>query len=152
MCKITTISDKGIEEIIQSEGLKLTAYLDTANVWTIGIGTTRYLGGKRVKAGDTITAKQAYEYFRFDSKGAAKDVDDLTVDTINQNQFDALVSFVYNLGRGSYQGSTLRKVINANPNDPKIRTELMKWVNSGGKKTAGLVTRRKREADLYFSK
>lgn len=152
MPKITHISDAGIDELVKSEGLELNAYLDTAGIPTIGIGTTRYFGGTRVKMGDKIDINKAYAYFRFDVKWAEKAVDDLTVDTLNQNQFDALVSFVYNLGVTAYRNSTLRKRINKNVNDPTIRQEMNKWVNSGGKITPGLVKRRKREADLYFSK
>ena len=71
---------------------------------------------------------------------------------LTQNQFDALVSFVYNLGGGAFNGSTLRKKVIANPDDPSIRNEFMKWVNAGGKRVQGLVNRRAAEADLYFKK
>lgn len=151
MKKIIELSDQGIDEIIKSEGIVLDAYKDVAGVATIGIGTTRYFGGNRVKMGDKITLNQAYAYFRYDTKWAAKAVDDLTVDTLNQQQFDALTSFVYNVGVTAYRDSTLRKVVNKNPNDPRIRQEFNKWIYSGGKVTKGLENRRKREADLYFS-
>lgn len=150
--KPTDLSDRGIDEIVKSEGIELEAYVDTAGIYTIGIGTTRYFGGARVKKGDKVTINQAYAYFRYDAKWAAKSVDDLTVDNINQNQFDALVSFVYNVGVGAYRSSAIRKVINRNPNDPRIRQEFMKWVYSGGRVTPGLESRRKCEANLYFSK
>jgi lysozyme len=70
--------------------------------------------------------------------------------SVNQNQYDALVSFVFNLGIGAFRKSTLLKKIQANPNDPAIRAEFMKWVNAGGKPLKGLITRRAAEADLYF--
>jgi lysozyme len=79
-----------------------------------------------------------------------KSVDSFCRDDINQNQFDALVSFAYNLGVGNLKSSTLLKKVNANPSDPTIRDEFMKWVNGGGKKLPGLVKRRQAEADLYF--
>lgn len=135
-----------------SEGLELHSYLCPAKVWTIGIGTTKYPSGARVQPKETCTEAQAYEFLAHDLAGAAKDVDDLTVDTINQNQFDALTSFVYNLGRGNFQKSTLLKLINANPNDPNIRAEFAKWNKGGGEVLKGLVIRRDKEADLYFSK
>ena len=69
-----------------------------------------------------------------------------------QNQFDALVSFAYNLGNGALKGSTLLKKVNANPNDIAIKKEFLKWVNAGGKRLQGLVNRRTEEANLYFSK
>jgi lysozyme len=76
----------------------------------------------------------------------------MAVDTITQNQFNALVSFAYNLGAQSLKGSTLLKKVNANPNDPTIAVEFLKWVNAGGRKVAGLVRRREAEANLYFTK
>lgn len=151
MAKITTISDAGIECIILSEGLRLKAYLDTGGVWTIGIGTTKYPDGRKVKAGDTCTKKQAYEYFRHDVAGACKDVDDLTRDDLTQHQFDALVSLVYNIGRTYYRGSTVRKLVNQNPATSAIRGAFSMWNKDNGKVVAGLVKRREREADLYFS-
>jgi lysozyme len=80
-----------------------------------------------------------------------KKVDSYCVDTINQNQFDALVSFCYNVGPGNLKSSTLLKKVNANPNDPTIRTEFLKWNKGGGKVLAGLTRRRTAEANLYFS-
>lgn len=148
--KITQPSASCLQLLERIEGLKLNAYLDTGGVPTIGVGTTRYPNGNWVKMGDKITKEQAYDYLRHDVAGAAKDVDDLTTDAINQNQFDALVSFVYNLGRGSYQKSTLRTLINGNPNNAEIRAEFAKWKYDNGKIIDGLIVRRKLEADLYF--
>ena len=70
---------------------------------------------------------------------------------IGREKLIALVSFAYNLGQNALKNSTLLKKVNANPNDPAIRAEFNKWVNAGGKKLAGLVARRKAEADLYFT-
>ena len=70
---------------------------------------------------------------------------------INQNQFDALVSFCYNLGVNAFEGSTLRRLINANPNDPNIPAQFERWDNAGGKQLPGLYTRRVKEAQLYVS-
>jgi lysozyme len=156
MCKITTISDKGIQLIEQFECSGdvtkfLKAYLCPAGVWTIGIGTTVYPDGQKVKQGDLITKEQAYDYLRFDLAYTEKQVDSYTTDSINQNQFDALVSFAYNVGTGALKSSTLLKKVNANPSDPTIRKEFERWVHGGGKVLPGLVTRRKAEADLYFS-
>ena len=67
-------------------------------------------------------------------------------------QFDALVSFAYNVGVGNFAKSTLLKKVNANPNDPTIRSEFEKWNKANGRVLKGLVTRRKEEADLYFTK
>lgn len=80
-----------------------------------------------------------------------KDVDSVTVDTVNQNQFNALVSFAYNLGIGNLRASTLLKKVNSNPNDPTIRAEFLKWDKAAGRILAGLTRRRKAEAEMYFS-
>ena len=69
---------------------------------------------------------------------------------LKQNQFDALVSFAFNLGTGALAGSTLFRKVKINPNDQTISLEFAKWVNAGGKKLPGLVRRRKAESDLYF--
>lgn len=70
---------------------------------------------------------------------------------LTQNQFDALVSFVFNLGSGNFEKSTLRKKVLADPSDESIRAEFLKWTHSNGKPLTGLQKRRKAEADLYFS-
>ena len=74
------------------------------------------------------------------------------VDTLTQNQFDALVSFCYNVGPANLKASTLLKKVNANPNDETIREELKKWNKGGGKVLKGLTRRREAEANLYFQK
>ncbi len=130
----------------------LTAYKCPAGVWTIGIGTTIYPSGQRVKEGDQCTAQQAYDFLRFDLRTIQPRVDSYTTDAIDQSQFDSLVSFAYNLGTNALKGSTLLVKVNNNVNDPSIQDEFEKWVNAGGKKLPGLVRRRKAEAWLYFNK
>ena len=137
-------SDKGIGLIKQYEGLKLHAYLCPAKVWTIGYGHT-----KGVKKGDVITESRAVDLLKDDLIDAESAVTKQDL-AINQNQFDALVSFVYNVGSGAFAGSTLLKKIKKNPNDPLIRTEFAKWNKSKGRVLDGLVKRRKAESDLYF--
>ena len=138
-------SASGLKFIEQHEGLKLNAYLCPAGVWTIGIGHT---GG--VKEGDIITDKQAYELLKQDVRTAenAINIENLK---LTQNQFDALVSFVFNIGVGAFKKSTLLKKIKANPKDASIANEFGKWVNAGGAKSAGLMNRRQKEVNLYFS-
>jgi lysozyme len=77
-------------------------------------------------------------------------VDSFTTDLVNQNQFDALVSFAYNLGSGALKSSTLLKKVNINPNDTTIQAEFEKWVYAGNVKLQGLIRRRKSEAFLYY--
>lgn len=148
--KVTTPSPEGIAMIHAEESCELSAYLDVAGVWTIGYGTTRYFGGQRVKAGDTCTQDQADSYFAYDLQRFALAVDALTVDSLLQRQFDALTSFNYNVGENAYRNSTLRKTVNANPNDPAIRQQFMRWHFADGKPVKGLWNRRHREADFYF--
>jgi lysozyme len=80
-----------------------------------------------------------------------KAVDSFTRDYINQNQFDALVAFAYNVGTNALKNSTLLKKVNMNPNDPSIRAEFLKWNKASGKVLKGLTNRRVAEANLYES-
>lgn len=149
--KITKTGQKGIKLIKEFEGFRSKPYLCSANVPTIGYGATYYPGGKKVTLNDSaITEDYASQLLISMLDSYEKAVDSFCRDDINQDQFDALVSFAYNLGNGSLKSSTLLKKVNANPNDPTIRDEFMKWVNGGGKKLPGLVRRRQAEADLYF--
>jgi lysozyme len=135
------------------EGFRGTPYKCSAGVPTIGYGATFYPGGKKVTMTDAaITEEQAVELLANMLVSFEKYVDSYCVDTITQNQFDALVSFAYNLGPANLKSSTLLKKVNANPNDESIRLEFLKWVKAGGKTLKGLVRRREAEADLYFKK
>lgn len=144
------ISDKGISLIKRFEGVRLKAYKDVAGVPTIGYGHT-----SGVKMGDTISQERADELLKQDLKSRESTVASyVDVRTLTQNQFDALVSFVYNLGSGNFKSSTLLKKVRANPDDKTIRGEFMKFNKAriGGvlKAVDGLTNRRKAEADFYF--
>ena len=139
-------SDKGIDLIKKYEGLRLNAYLDAVGVWTIGYGHTL-----NVKSTDVIDKAQAEYFLRQDVEFAEKEVNRHNLN-INQNQFDALVSFVFNLGVGNFARSTLLRKIKSNPNDPTIRKEFERWIYAGGKVLNGLARRRREEAELYFMK
>lgn len=150
--KVTRVDQKGIDLITSFEGLYLTPYLCPANIPTIGYGTTRYYNGVKVSMSDLpITKEKAIEYLMHDLHTFELAVDAMAVDAINQNQFNALVSFAYNLGQNALKGSTLLKKVNANPQDPTIKDEFEKWVYAAGKKTKGLIRRREAEAKLYFT-
>ena len=99
-----------------------------------------------------ITEQRATELLSNSLQNLEQHVDSFCRDDINQNQFDALVSFAFNLGPYNLKSSTLLKKVNKNPNDPTIRDEFMRWTKAGGKVLKGLVERRQCEADLYFSK
>ena len=151
--RITKTGPNGLGLITKWEGLKLIPYLCSAKVATIGFGSTYYENGTRVTMNDApITKERALELFKNTLSTYERGVDSFTVDTINQNQFDALTSFAYNLGTQALKGSTLLKKVNNNPNDPTIANEFAKWTRAGGVVLKGLVSRRKAEAELYFKK
>lgn len=139
-----TTSERGLSLIKSFEGLRLRAYKCPAEVWTIGYGHT-----KGVKEGMIITEQQAEQFLIDDLKASEYAVGRLVKKPLLQNQFDALVSFVFNLGEGNFSRSTLLKRVNDNPHNPLIREQFMKWVFAGGKVLQGLINRRKAEADLY---
>lgn len=149
--KITKIDANGINLIIKFEGFSSTPYLCAAGVPTIGFGTTRYNDGKKVTLKDKpITKEEATELLKFQLIGYEQAVDAMTTDKVNQNQFNALVSFAYNLGTQALKKSSLLKRVNSNTWDSKIDAEFLKWVFAGGKKLKGLIKRRTEESRIYF--
>lgn len=150
--KATKLSLKGFELIKRFEGLQLKPYICPAGIPTIGYGNTYYPNGKKVSLQDEpITQSIADKLLQSLLPPYEKAVDSFCRDDINQNQFDALVSFAYNLGVGNLQKSTLIKKVNLNPKDVTIADEFLKWNKSNGSVLKGLTTRRQAEADLYFS-
>ena len=138
-------SPKGIALIKEFEGLRLKAYKCPGGVWTIGYGHTA-----DVKPGMVISEAQAEEYLKADLIAFEKYLNDLRL-AINQNQFDALVSFIYNVGTGNFSSSTILRKIRANPQDNSIMDEFLRWVYSKGRVLPGLQRRRLSEMKLYFS-
>jgi len=147
-----TVSIYGLRLLAKHEGLSLKAYKCPAGVWTIGYGNTFYEDGTKVKEGDIITKQRAEELLKVIANDFATKVDALVKPKLTMQQFDALVSFAYNVGTANFAKSTLLKKVNANPLDPTIRAEFEKWNKANGKVLKGLVTRRKEEADLYFTR
>lgn len=140
------ISNKGIDFIIKEEGERLTAYKCAAGVWTIGIGHT----GKDVYQGLKITKERSRELLMQDIAKFEKGVNDSIQVDLTQEQFNALVSFAFNVGVAAFKNSTLRKIINNKGKSEDIRYQFSRWNKAGGKVLAGLVNRRKREADLFI--
>ena len=138
-------SPKGIAFIKEFEGLRLKAYQCPRGVWTIGYGHTA-----GVKPGMVITEAQAEEYLKADLIAFERYLNGLGLD-LNQNQFDALVSFIYNVGTGNFFNSTLLRKVRANPLDNSIMDEFLRWVYSKGRVLPGLQRRRLAEMKLYFS-
>lgn len=132
-----------ISHIKRFESCKLTAYQDTAGVWTIGYGHT-----KGVKKGDRITQYQAEQFLRDDLaeyERAAGKVQRLTT----QGRYDAVVDFMYNLGIGNFNKSTLKIYIESGRAVWEIQEQFLRWVNAGGRKLGGLVSRRIWEAARF---
>jgi lysozyme len=151
--KITKTGTAGIEMIKFFEGFRSAPYKCPAGIPTIGYGATFYPDGKKVTMVDkAITEQEGTVLLQNMLVSFEKYVDSYCVDTITQNQFDALVSFAYNLGPANLKSSTLLKKVNANPEDETIHLEFMKWVKAGGKTLKGLVRRREAESQLYFKK
>lgn len=144
------LNEAGKSLIKQFEGLKLTAYKCSAGKDTIGYGNTFYEDGSKVKPGDKITKECAESLFDLIAAEFEAKVKLVIPCNLTDNQFSALVSFAYNVGLTNLQKSTLRSKVRANPNDPTIRDEFMKWNKAGGKVLNGLTRRRQAEADLYF--
>lgn len=164
------VIDKGLNLIKSFEGIvdgnpktvSLDPYICPAGYWTIGWGHVVTFNGKMLRGAENksvayaqypngITRAQAEELLKVDLTKFINQIINLIKVELNDNQDNALLSFAFNLGPGNLAKSTLLKKVNANPSDPSIRTEFMKWVNKGTSFEKGLTRRRAAEADLYFS-
>jgi lysozyme len=138
-----SVSEAGLGLIKNFEGLRLVAYLDAVGVWTIGYGCTT-----DVAPGMKITQAQADDRLKKDVEGAEACVNrEVRVD-LTQGEFDALVSFVFNLGCGAFKRSTLLELLNKNDKDAAAY-EFRRWDKAGGQVLAGLTRRRYAEAKLF---
>jgi lysozyme len=107
------LSDRGSQVLVDREGLRTTAYQDSVGVWTIGVGHTAACGPPEPCAGMTITTDEAFAIFDRDNNSFEKSVNDLVTVPLTQYEFDALVSFAYNVGAGAFADSTMLKKLNA---------------------------------------
>ncbi len=157
------ISYKGLAIIKLFEGYVGEAYLDSAHIWTIGYGTIKYPDGTKVKENDCCSEQEADDWLLNHLAGTIKGINNLVWNKpLNQNQFDAICSFVYNLGLGALTKSTLYAKARQNPDDetiykydpahPAQSCEFTKWITVKGKVIQGLLNRRIKEADLYGEK
>lgn len=145
-----SINQAGLNLVEQFEGIRLKPYLDSANVPTIGLGTTRYPDGKAVTMNDPpITKKQAYEFLTKHLQADANAVSGMLKVVVNDNQFAALVSFAYNVGRGALASSTLLKKLNSGDVEGAAN-QFLKWDHAGGVVVAGLTRRRQAERALFL--
>ena len=140
------ISKEGIALIKKFEGIELQAYQDSVGVWTIGYGHT-----KGVKEGDNISLKKAEEMLEEELVEYEGYINDMVKVRLDQNQFDALVAWVYNLGPTNLSKSTLLKVLNKAIYE-EVPFEIKRWNKAGGQVLNGLVRRREAEALLFQGK
>lgn len=143
-------SEKGIALIKEFEGCKLTAYQDSVGVWTIGYGWTQPVDGKPIRAGMTIKQETAERLLKTGMVSYESDVSRLVKVGLTQGQFDALVSFTYNLGARSLSTSTLLRKLNAG-DYAGAADEFLRWNKAGGKVLNGLTRRREAERALFLS-
>jgi GH24 family phage-related lysozyme (muramidase) len=140
------VSQPGLEFIKNEEGCVLHVYNDQAGYPTIGVGHLIKPGGEFT----TLTESEALDLLAKDLKVAEDAVQGSVRVPLSQNQFDALVSFTFNVGTGALEKSTLLKLLNQGQYEA-VPGELMKWVKAGGRTLPGLVDRRQREGDLWES-
>ena len=140
------ISEEGMNLIKNFEGLRLEAYKCSAGKWTIGYGHT----GMDIKKGMIITKEQAEKYFMQDILIHSNNVSKLVKISLTQKEFDALVSFEYNIGYGNFSKSTMLKLLNSGNKQDAIK-EFDKWIYAGGKEINGLKIRRAKEKAYFIS-
>jgi len=138
------VSQKGIKMIKDFEGCKLAAYKDSVGIPTIGVGHI-----KGVKMGMKITQAQADKFLAEDLAAVEKCLNNLGVIS-KQNQFDALASWIFNLGVGNFNSSTMKKYIVAKCSDIDVTDQMVKWCNAGGRPLLSLRKRRVSEANMYL--
>ena len=146
---IMNTSQKGIDLIKSFERCRLKAYkpVPSERYWTIGYGHC----GADVKQGMTITQSTADSLFVGDLKPVERVLNGMCI-SFTQNQFDALTSWIYNLGIGAFKSSTMYKYIVARRKDVEIADQMVRWVNSGGRPLLGLKRRRVAEANMFIGK
>lgn len=149
-----SFSPSGLAFLIRNEGLRTKAYKDSAGIWTIGYGTIR-IAGVDVREGQTCTKEQAADYLFADCKVFVAALNRMITCDLTQNQVNALVDFMYNVGGGGFSSSTIRK--NLNNKLPVTEDLFTRWnkvrdpVTKALVPVAGLTARRKREFQLFTS-
>lgn len=141
------LSYNGLEALKEHEGFRNKAYLDTGGVWTIGYGTTK-INGKPVEAGQQCSLAESVEWLKQDLAWAQTAVNKGVKVPLKQSQFDALVSFVYNIGEASFTKSTLLRLLNEG-NYVDAAKQFDRWVYDNGRKIPGLAARRAVERSMF---
>jgi lysozyme len=141
------ISYNGIKMLKELEGFRAEAYLDTGGVWTVGYGTTNW-NGKPVEAGMTMTEQEAELALQADLARAQTTVNQEVRVPLKQNQFDALVCFVYNIGSSAFRRSSMLMLLNSAMYD-EAANQFMRWRYDNGKEIPGLIVRREKERTMF---
>lgn len=147
-------SERGLQAIVAFEGMELNAYRCPAGVWTIGVGHTGEVDGVPVKKGLMITQTKAMELLRDDLKKVEHCINRQPfAERLTQGQFDALASFIFNVGMSAFQASTMRKLLCQGENKAAAE-QFSRWVygtvNGKKEKLPGLVLRREREREMFI--
>ncbi len=142
------VSSAGRAFIALKEGKRLSAYQDSVGIWTIGVGHTAAAGAPAPVKGMTISDAECDAILSRDLAAFEAGVEAAVTVSIAQHEFDALVSFAFNVGLGALRGSTLLKRLNAGDREAAAK-QFSVWVKAGGKTLAGLVARRADEAALF---
>ncbi len=146
-----SVNAGGVHLIVSFEGLKLSPYLDSAGIPTIGYGTILYPDGTKVSLNDPeITQDQATEYLQHQMSLKASAVEGMVTVALNDNEFAALVCFAYNVGVGGLHGSTLLTMLNAGQDRAAVADQFLRWNKAGGKEIPGLTRRRQAERSLFL--
>ena len=148
-------SRSALEAIIVYEGLKLKAYKCPAGIWTIGIGHTGTVNGQTIQEKMVITEAEAMELLQEDVAKIDKYLNSQPFcKRLTQCQYDALTSFIFNVGQRAFETSTMRKKLCLNEPDKDVAAEFGRWVygTANGKKVIlpGLVKRRRKEAAMFL--
>ena len=144
--ELMKISDSGLSLIKRYEGCRLKAYKDSVGVWTIGWGNTSH-----AKAGMAITQQQAEQFLKEDLLPIENALNAMNIN-FTQNAFDALCGWIFNLGLGSFNSSSMKKYIILRKSDIEITDQMVRWFNAGGKPLLGLKKRRCAEANMFLGR
>ena len=148
-------SEQGIKMIIAFEGIEEKAYKCPSGVWTIGVGHTGKVDGSPINAGMHITQEKAMQLLRQDLAHFEEYINaEPYAKKLQQHQFDALISFIFNIGTAAFHTSTMRRKLRTGADKDSIAAEFSRWVygNTDGRKNKlpGLVRRRKIEAEIFL--
>lgn len=143
---LMSISQAGIDLIKKYEGCRLFAYRDSVGVATIGYGHT-----KGVTMGQAITQQQAEAFLRDDIREAESVLHAMDIN-FKQQQFDALCSWIFNLGSGNFLRSSMCLKMTTQADDEEVTDQLIRWCNAGGKPLVGLMKRRAEEANMFLGR